>query len=201
MFDGKLCGVERLALDPGDYSGSYKLVGGRPSLDFVNTISWPNTVREHDWLSTSVNVATWLRAIGLEPSGVDDGVLREVRKLRGIIADVLRPLAHGQVPPAGAVRALSVIAQLAAGRRQIDPIELAWTWPAPERATDVFDPVVLDATEIVTAATQDRLKHCPACDWLFQDSTRNGQRRWCDMADCGSRAKSHDYYHRTKSTG
>jgi predicted RNA-binding Zn ribbon-like protein len=191
--------VERLALDPGDYPGSYKLIGGRPSLDFVNTVSWPNTVREHDWLSTSINVTTWLRAVGLEPSGIDDGVLREVRKLRGILADVLRPLARGVIPAPSAVRTLSVVAQLAAARRQIDPIELAWEFPSPERAADVFGPVVLDATDIVTGAKRHRLKYCPACDWLFEDSTRNGQRRWCDMADCGSRAKSHDYYHRTKS--
>jgi predicted RNA-binding Zn ribbon-like protein len=192
--------VERLALDPGDYPGSYKLIGGRLSLDFVNTISWPNTVREHDWLSTSINVATWLRAVGLESSAIDASVLREVRKLRGILAEVLRPLAHELSPPPGAVRALSARAQSAAARRQIDPIELSWEWPTPQRASDVFGPIVLDATDIVTGATLHRLKYCPACDWLFEDSTRNGQRRWCDMADCGSRAKSHDYYHRTKST-
>jgi predicted RNA-binding Zn ribbon-like protein len=191
--------MERLELDAGHYPGTYKLIGGRPSLDFVNTISWPNTVREHDWLSTSGNVDDWLRAVGIASTCVDDGALRTVRKLRGIIADVLRPLAHGVVPAASAVRALSVVAQSAAARRQIDPIEFAWVWPTPARAADVFDPVILDATEIVTGTNRHRLKYCPACDWLFEDSTRNGQRRWCDMADCGSRAKANDYYHRTKA--
>lgn len=37
-----------------------------------------------------------------------------------------------------------------------------------------------------------RLKACPGpdCAWVFRDTTRNGSRRWCDMAGCGNRAKA-----------
>jgi len=27
------------------------------------------------------------------------------------------------------------------------------------------------------------------CGWLFIDSSKNHSRRWCDMRDCGNRAK------------
>ena len=48
--------MEALALDPGEYRGTYKLVGGRLSLDFVNTVSWAGTVRQHDWFDSVDNV-------------------------------------------------------------------------------------------------------------------------------------------------
>ena len=41
-------------------------------------------------------------------------------------------------------------------------------------------------------ADAKRLKACPGpgCAWVFRDATRNGARRWCDMAACGNRAKA-----------
>jgi predicted RNA-binding Zn ribbon-like protein len=30
----------------------------------------------------------------------------------------------------------------------------------------------------------------PRCGRVFQDETKNGRRRWCDMATCGNRAKA-----------
>src|ERR1700684_4107015 len=32
------------------------------------------------------------------------------------------------------------------------------------------------------------------CGWLFLDESRGKRRRWCDMNDCGSRAKARRYY-------
>jgi predicted RNA-binding Zn ribbon-like protein len=78
----------------------------------------------------------------------------------------------------------------------MDPASLAWKWKAAEETIDALAPVIMDAADLVTAADHERLRHCPACDWLFVDQTRNGQRRWCDMADCGSRDKARRYYQR-----
>jgi len=37
-----------------------------------------------------------------------------------------------------------------------------------------------------------RVKVCaqPSCRWAFFDLSRNGSRRWCDMSECGNRAKN-----------
>lgn len=187
--------MDPLPLDPGDYHGTYKLVGGRPSLDLVNTVSWPHGARRHDWLDGPANLAAWLGAVGLPTSGpaVDDpGVVRAVRDA---LAAVLRPLAHGDVPEPAALGAFNDRLAAAQARRLVDPTTLDWAWTPPDRAEDALAPVVLDAAEVVTSG-RDRLKHCPSCDWLFEDHTRNGGRRWCDMADCGSRAKARAYYRR-----
>lgn len=45
-----------------------------------------------------------------------------------------------------------------------------------------------------------RVKTCrnQACRWAFYDATRNRSAVWCDMALCGSRAKSRRYHARQR---
>jgi predicted RNA-binding Zn ribbon-like protein len=38
------------------------------------------------------------------------------------------------------------------------------------------------------------------CGWLFLDESRGKRRRWCDMNDCGSRAKARRYYEKHKES-
>ncbi len=191
--------MEKLRLDPGDYTGSYKLIGGRLSLDFVNTISWPNTDRQHDWLTIPDNLSMWLEAVGLPPTEADQSELTNVRTIRSTVTEMLRPLAHNHRPTPTAGERFNRQLTRAQARRRIDPVNLTWTSKPPQRTSDLLDPVLLDAADLITAINHDRLKHCPSCDWLFEDQTRNGRRRWCDMADCGSRAKARSYYHRNKT--
>jgi predicted RNA-binding Zn ribbon-like protein len=190
--------MEALALDPGEYRGTYKLIGGRASLDFVNTVSWANTERSHDWLGSVDNVARWLSAVGLRPGDYRPADIKSIAALRTALTDVLRPLAHNKRPAREALHRLNERLSAANSRRIISPSTLAWTWKPSDERLAAFDPLLLDAAGLVTGANRDRLRHCPSCDWLFEDQTRNGQRRWCDMADCGSRDKAHRYYHRRK---
>ena len=189
--------MEALALQPGDYPGTYKLIGGRISLDLVNTISWPGSDREHDWLDSPDNLQRWLRATGLTPVRGKEVNLNAVTKLRSDLESVLRPLAHRERPARASLDELNLRIERAGTRRRIDVVTLAWTWKTPENALDALAPVVLDAADLI-AGDRERLRFCPACDWLFEDQTRNGQRRWCDMADCGSRDKARRYYRRVQ---
>ena len=189
--------MEALQLQSGDYPGTYKLVGGRASLDLINTVSWPGTEREHDWLDSSENLQRWLRAVGLTAVKGRSIELKPVTQLRAELAEVLRPLAHGEKPARAAVDELNRRIERANARRHIDAGTLGWVWKAPEDAVQALAPVVLDAADLISSE-RERLRFCPACDWLFEDQTRNGQRRWCDMADCGSRDKARRYYRRTR---
>jgi predicted RNA-binding Zn ribbon-like protein len=188
-----------LALDPDGYAGTYKLVGGRPALDFVNTVSWPGTDRHHDWLAVPANVTRWLTAVGLPAVDVGDDDLDAIADLRAAVDDALRPLARRARPTLAAIGRFNAALAGASARRLIDATTLRWTWPPPATPAQALDPVVVDAAEILAGADTSRLKRCPACDWLFQDRTRNCGRRWCDMADCGSRSKARAYYRRSKA--
>ncbi|MDY7106911.1 MAG: ABATE domain-containing protein [Actinomycetota bacterium] len=190
--------MDPLPLEPGDYDGTYKLVGGRLSLDLVNTVSWPLEQRRHDWLDRPANLTAWMDAVGLPAVDATADDVEAARILRGVVADVLRPLAHGEVPAPAAVDTFNRRLVAAQARHLVDPATLRWTWAPAECAVEALAPVVVDAAELITSGHQ-RLKHCPSCDWLFEDATRNGRRRWCDMADCGSRAKSRAHYHRRTS--
>lgn len=105
--------------------------------------------------------------------------------------------ARGERPTRDAVESLNRAISQANTCRFIDTETLVWTWLASESTVDAFAPVTLDAADLLTADNHDRLRTCPSCEWLFEDRTRNAQRRWCDMADCGSRDKARRYYQRS----
>jgi len=191
--------MDALPLDPSGYTGTYKLVGGRLSLDLANTISWPQTDREHDWFAIPANVDVWLEANGLDSPPISESDLPAIHQIRKAVSDLLRPLTSGERPDPKVIHDYNSLLSDALSRKCLSPEDLTWTWAPPERVRQTLDPVVLDAAELAAAGSHDRLKRCPSCDWLFEDQTRNGQRRWCDMADCGSRDKARRYYHRHKA--
>jgi len=55
----------------------------------------------------------------------------------------------------------------------------------------IVGPIAWAALDLLRGDELGRLKQCPPedCRWLFIDRTKNGSRRWCEMATCGNRAK------------
>lgn len=199
--------MDALPLDPGGYDGTYKLVGGEPSLDLVNTISWPGTDREHDWLDRGGNVTAWAAAVGLIgkdtqrkldalPPAMVRAELSHIRRIRKVLAGVLTPLGHRERPSRRAIEGLNDLVKKAGRERRIGVRSLEWEWENPTMLHEVLAPVVWNAAQVLTSGDHTRLGHCPGCEWIFLDSTRNRSRRWCDMEDCGSRDKALRYYHR-----
>jgi predicted RNA-binding Zn ribbon-like protein len=58
----------------------------------------------------------------------------------------------------------------------------------------VPDRIAEAALDLLLTADLTRVRRCPVaeggCGWLFLDQSRNGSRRWCRMADCGTTAKA-----------
>jgi predicted RNA-binding Zn ribbon-like protein len=56
--------------------------------------------------------------------------------------------------------------------------------------------VAWSAARLLTSAEVARVRTCANEDWgwLFVDRSRRGNRRWCDMGECGSRDKARRYY-------
>lgn len=206
--------MDAVPLDPGNYRGTYKLVGGQPSLDLVNTVSWPGRPNEHDWLDPIENVTAWAAAAGvLDPKSAErlrklitaDSLrssreLATARRIRSTIRAVLDPYVRGKTVAPEWLDDLNRLVVRAASRRSLVKTDrgraVTWSFEEPASVATILAPVVLNAADLLTELDRTRLGYCPSCDWLFHDTTRNGQRIWCDMADCGSRAKARRHYQR-----
>jgi predicted RNA-binding Zn ribbon-like protein len=57
--------------------------------------------------------------------------------------------------------------------------------------------VALSALSLLFEA--HRIRICQNCRWLFLDRSKNGSRRWCDMAVCGNRQKAKRHYRRRRA--
>jgi len=59
--------------------------------------------------------------------------------------------------------------------------------PTGEALARIAGPLV----EALARGDTDRFRVCAndGCRWVFEDTSRGGRRRWCDMSSCGNRAK------------
>jgi predicted RNA-binding Zn ribbon-like protein len=69
--------------------------------------------------------------------------------------------------------------------------------PTGEALARVIEPLV----EALATGNTARFRICAndACRWVFEDTSRAGRRRWCDMTSCGNRAKVRRYRSKQKA--
>ena len=62
---------------------------------------------------------------------------------------------------------------------------------ARDATGEAFARVTEPLVEAIASGDTDRFRICAndACRWVFEDTSRGGRRRWCDMQSCGNRAK------------
>lgn len=76
----------------------------------------------------------------------------------------------------------------------------------PGRNTGAVDTInaagVAALMRVMSRPSWPRFKACHAldCGWVFVDASRNLSRRWCDMGDCGNRAKGAAFRARAKKS-
>lgn len=172
-------------------------------LDVVNAVDG----RDEDATYTYPQMLEWVRAAGglspadvtaLESAAAADpaGAAEEVRQVVALLGSafaVFHELAtRGRADEAqlAAVQAVHADA-LAHGRLEPTGPAFRWTWEHDIRLPRWL--VAHSAVELVTGGPLGRVKVCASedgCNYLFVDTSKNGSRRWCSMADCGNTAKS-----------
>jgi predicted RNA-binding Zn ribbon-like protein len=151
-------------------------------------------VRTNSWLDDPNNLLEWLRAQGLvaaeERVTVDElSPLIDLRRaLRALlIAQHDKQAANGEAISLinGVSSAVPLEVRFSGDGR---PRLAAQTGDPVDRVTGQMLSIVYDA---VADGTWQRLKICRAgdCQWAFYDRSRNRSGAWCDMSDCGNRAK------------
>lgn len=198
----------------------FKLLGGRLCLDFANTADWHASDQPEERLTSYSGFVLWSQQVGILTQKQAKRLLRQAADrpdeatavlnraiaLREAIYEVFAAVAHGQSPQAIDLSALNAALSEALARSQIAPVEtgFGWQWAGDEDALDrLLWPIARSAADLLTSDDLQRVGQCAddrGCGWLFLDTSRNHTRRWCDIKDCGNRAKAHRHYERKRSS-
>jgi predicted RNA-binding Zn ribbon-like protein len=183
-------------------------VGGHLALDFCNTAGEHLSERPDEFLRDWESFLRWAAQVGLigaksysellsHPEQIDRIIqLREAIYRVGLTIAGSRPVSK---------RDVAFIRQCAhAPRPEIEFHGNAGQWrPAPSHASEQLCAVLAsEALSLLCSPKAARVGICEGgnCGWLFLDESRGKRRRWCDMSDCGSRAKARRYYEKHKES-
>jgi len=194
----------------------FVFVGERLWLDFVNC---EQGLRRFDALRDFETLVRWLEAASVldaeraggirrraqqQPAGAA-AALVDARRVRS----ALRALAE-RGPMSDRVRAeglaeINRVLGRSAGTRRVD-LRPDGTFirsfvPVGDAFAGLVIPVVESAADALILGELSRVRRCAdqRCQRVFFDNTKNGRRRWCDMATCGNRAKAARHREKLKS--
>lgn len=183
-------------------------LGGRPSLDLVNTRRerWRRGV---ETLCSAADLGAWLHTAGLMdrvPARVGRDVLDEARALREAIDRLVLATVTSEPARRDDVALVDEWLAFAGTRPQLRLADSGLVVlgeraaaDSPRRALGVLAQDA--ATMLGTDAGRARVRICAAddCSARFYDRSPAGRRRWCSMRTCGNAAKARR--HRARARG
>jgi predicted RNA-binding Zn ribbon-like protein len=187
-----------------------ELAGGALALDFANTVGGTHVHPTHEHLRSYEDIARFAVLAGALSASVSKRLTQKAERdprraeavyvlgiaLRESIWAVFSALASGESPRDADLDLIADAAAAGAARLRLvyDRDGVSWSLPSDgeELERPLWD-IARSAADILTSAEQrDRVKECASttCEWVFLDRSKNRSRRWCDMSDCGNRAKA-----------
>jgi predicted RNA-binding Zn ribbon-like protein len=182
-------------------------VAERLWLDFVNTDTGTRgTDALHDferfvlWLEAAQvldaeRTATMRRRAQQQPAGAL-AVLGDARRVRAVLRALAERGAGSHSARIDALAEINRVLGRSAGTRRVElqgdgSFARAFV-PVGDAFASLLIPIVESAADALISSELERVRRCadPRCGRVFQDETKNGRRRWCDMATCGNRAKA-----------
>jgi predicted RNA-binding Zn ribbon-like protein len=186
-------------------------------LNFANIVGGRRPDHPREYLHTYGDLVAWSRHAGILNDDaaqrlVDEAerrpaeaaqILAQAQALREAIYRIFSAIAAGGTPLADDLVILNDALGNTLARLQVTPTPdgFIWSWRPDETALDsMLWPLVRSAGELLTSPELDRVRECDGdtCSWLFLDTSKNRSRRWCDMRDCGNRAKARRHYSRKR---
>jgi predicted RNA-binding Zn ribbon-like protein len=196
----------------------FQFVAERLWLDFVNTEAiWRG--QRLDLLADFDALVQWLAAAGVldeeraagmrrrarqQPAGAA-AVLMDARRVRTALRELAEHGAGSSATRVGALTEINRILGRSAGTRRLE-----WSedgsyrqsfMPVGDAFATLLIPIVESTADSLIRGELARVRRCAKEDCLnvFYDSSRNGRRRWCDMARCGNRVKAARFRARSQS--
>lgn len=187
-------------------------------LRFANTLLWHASPRREETLHSYSGLVIWaqhwevvtphaaqelLHRADQQPATTLEVYVRAIN-LRETIYRIFSKVSHAQMPLAADLESLNhTLRRLSPGPRLVVTGEgFAWDWGVDESALDwLLWPLAHSAAELLVSDLRQRVGECAderGCGWLFLDTSKNHSRRWCDINDCGNRAKQRRHYARSR---
>lgn len=181
-----------------------RLDGGRLCIDFANSIHDRFAAAAEDYLATPERYAEWARrtraigddeAIDLPQSAADQAALMaDIRALRDAVHRLLVAWIDGMPLPSDALRTANGWLRKARSDQALSDDGRLVLHAAPGDATLPLKRIALDLVDTLGTARAGRFRlgHCAnqsSCGWIFADTSKNKQRRWCAMETCGTASK------------
>ena len=187
----------------------FAFIGERLWLDFVNTDDVQRGVRTdvlHDfdalvqWLEAADVVdgerASSMRRRSIQQPAGASAALADARRIRASLRALAeRGLATNDVRLTALAEINRVLGRSAGTRRlelRTDGGFVRSFVPTGDAFAGLMIPIIESAADALVAGELARVRRGadPRCLRVFFDGTKNGRRRWCDMATCGNRAKA-----------
>jgi predicted RNA-binding Zn ribbon-like protein len=185
------------------------LVGGHPALDLVNTVTARNTAVPVDWLDSFERLVEWaslastldkkeLKLLINHAAAASLGANRalgRIKRFREVLHTAYSALLAGERVPQASLDQLGATWQEAQSRTRLEHSAgaVAACLTFDRSGLDLIrDTLAAGAIELLRNLPANRARVCAGdrCGWLFIDSSKGGQRVWCDMATCGNAAKT-----------
>lgn len=179
-------------------------------LDFVNTERYDDGILSEQ-LATAEDAIGWLAAHGLahEPAMRAQaerdaaGLLARVRRTRSAMRAVWDAEVEHRVPTQRVLDTVNAVLREAPRIELVasdDCCGIGHRHSADDPVGEALAGVVEPLVRAIAAGEASRFRICAndGCRWVFEDTSRGGRRRWCDMSSCGNRAKVRRFRSRRK---
>lgn len=188
--------------------GQWPLRGGAVCLDFANTVGWRPDPRPLDGIRTYEDLLVWsrlaevvshdeyarlsARAASERPAAAE--ALCQAITLREAIYRLFVALTRGRTWDEDDLATINHYLAERNTHAALVAVGEGFAYQLAPDETDLAMPhwlIAESASELLVSGDWWRVRECPGydCGWLFLDQTKNGNRRWCDSADCGNRAR------------
>ena len=176
-----------------DAPGRLELVRG-----FVNSLDLEEGT---DAFTTRTGLRDWLHTAGLITTRdrVTDPDRTRAVELREAIRTFATVNTDGATPDPAAVAVLNHTTQDAAVTLTFDTEGAPTLTGTAGGAAAALGTLAAIIAVACVEGTWQRMRVCPNpdCQWMFYDHSKNRSGRWCQMAECGNRAKVAAYRDRT----
>jgi predicted RNA-binding Zn ribbon-like protein len=193
-------------------AATVNLIGGRLCLDFVNSVGARRPTRQgkplirDEKLNGPADVVAWALHAGairrtearalykLAASGAGDAtrMFRAALALREALHRILKASLVGLMPDRDDLACLNTWTLRARSAKRIRARNrrFGWVWVDPAVSfAKILWLISESAADLLLTGDLSRLRQCSGddCGWIFEDTTRNHSRQWCDTRDCGNR--------------